>query len=83
MDCAQGGNVNGELLFPVELIERADGCAIQGHDAEGGLVCFEDLLREGDRVAKYSDDEGNYWPPFGTVIRCGGGLWIDIVEVDA
>lgn len=71
--------MNGEILFPVKLIERADGCAIAGHDEEGGLVCFEDLLSEGDRVAKYSDDEGNCWPPFGTVVRHADGLWIEVV----
>jgi hypothetical protein len=71
--------VNGEVLFPVELIERADGCAIQGYDAEGGLVCFDDLLGEGDRVATYSDDEGNCWPPLGTVVRRDDGLWIEVV----
>ncbi len=65
------------LDLPVRLDERPDGCAITGTDNHGVRVHFDDLVSEGDRVATFSDKEGNCYGPFGTVARDEDGeLWV-------
>jgi hypothetical protein len=60
--------------FPIKL---NDSYPCQGIEQPGGAaVAFDDLLSEGDVVAKYADDEGNTWGPSGIVVRREDGLWI-------
>lgn len=67
-----------EVHFPVKLSEDYP---CQGIDSDGVAVVFDDLLEEGDTVARYSDHNGNMWGPTGTVVRRQDGLWIDVLEV--
>jgi hypothetical protein len=61
--------------FPVKL---NDEYTCQGREMpDGPFVAFDDLLYEGDVVAKFGDGEGNTWGPCGVVVRRDDGLWIE------
>jgi hypothetical protein len=63
--------------FPVKL---NDDYTCQGREMpDGPFVAFDDLLNEGDLVAKYGDGEGNTWGPNGIVVRREDGLWVEEV----
>ena len=66
------------IMLPVKL---NDSYTCQGRDANGNYVVFDDLLREGERVAtrRVGDD---LYGPHGVVTRHGDGLWIE-AESDA
>jgi len=61
--------------FPVKL---NDSYTCQARDADGVSVAFDDLLDVGDEVAHHSDNQGNCYPPMGTVVRREDGLWIEL-----
>lgn len=73
----QGAGTMREPLRTFELpVKLDDDYPCRGTDSTGRPVYFDDLLAEGQRVATFSDTNGNYYGPFGTVERRADGLWI-------
>jgi len=68
------------MRFPVTLIDRGDGHAHDGTDADGRRFHFEhDVLAPGDLVGQGPDGECG---PFGRVVARDGGLFIDASPAD-
>jgi hypothetical protein len=72
--CASTRYDEGLVVFPIKL---NDSYPCQGRDHHGEYVTFNDILREGDVVATFTDCEGNSYGPYGVVVRRENGLWIE------